>query len=123
MGYYIPKGLSLYPICAIGPNLFKRSKIATCTQRESLQMILSDLLAFTVCYMSNMFNNAVKLKYNLHCKLQCFRFYLKVAVCVGETVVNVISMPINSNGTTTQISLQSPGQIPWKAFGMAVAFV
>ena len=49
--------------------------------------------------------------------------YRSVAVCVGDTVENVISIPMNSRGTTTQISLQSLGQMPWKAFGMAVAFV
>ena len=49
--------------------------------------------------------------------------YRSVAVCVGDTVENVISIPMNSRGTTTQISLQSLGHMPWKAFGMAVAFV
>ena len=38
-----------------------------------------------------------------------------VAVCVGEHVINVISMPTNSNGATTYNNLQSDMQIPWNA--------
>ena len=38
-----------------------------------------------------------------------------MAVCVGETVVKVSSMPRKRRGATTYSSLQSDRQRPWRA--------
>ena len=50
--------------------------------------------------------------------------YLRVAVCTGEHVINVNSMPMNKRGATTYSSLQSDIQMPWNApIGGPVAFI
>lgn len=50
--------------------------------------------------------------------------YLNVAVCTGEHVMNVRSMPKNRIGATVYRSLQSDMHMPWNApIGGLVVFI